>query len=343
MKIVTCASYYGTGSSAIVDYVSEYSNVFSCTNMELRFIEDPDGIAELEYNLVDNFNRHNSGHSLKRYRRLVDFYSGNLLGKKLSSIFGNYWKKRSYQYIEELTDFSFPGWWMYDLYDKGPNYYFRKRILNKLLSITFWRNRPDRVLNTMKGEMTLCSHPTEEEFVAKTQNYIHDLLISVLPEDRDTIVVDQLLAPTNISKHLKYFKDDIKVIIVDRDPRDIYILEKYVWKSGMIPSDVVLFCKWFMYTRSHRDSDNLQTPNIRFIQFEDMIYKYEITTHELAEWVGLNEDKHFGKFMNFNPSKSKNNTRMWEKISVPRKELEYIENKLGDYLYDYTSVNSELR
>ena len=29
MKIISCAGYYGTGSSAIVDYFSEFSSCFS--------------------------------------------------------------------------------------------------------------------------------------------------------------------------------------------------------------------------------------------------------------------------------------------------------------------------
>ena len=74
MKFISCASYYGSGSSAITDFVSEFSSVYSFTDEEFRFIQDPDGIADLEYNLVENFNRHNSGHAIKRYIKLVDFY-----------------------------------------------------------------------------------------------------------------------------------------------------------------------------------------------------------------------------------------------------------------------------
>ena len=70
MKVITCASYYGTGSSAISDYISEFKGVKSLTDYEFRFAHDPDGLSELEYNLVENFNRHNSGHALKRYKKL---------------------------------------------------------------------------------------------------------------------------------------------------------------------------------------------------------------------------------------------------------------------------------
>ena len=73
MKIVTCASYYGTGSSAITDLLSEYDCCKSLYEYEFRFVQDPEGISDLEFNLVENHHRHNSGHALKRYRNKVDF------------------------------------------------------------------------------------------------------------------------------------------------------------------------------------------------------------------------------------------------------------------------------
>ena len=69
MRIISCASYYGSGSSAITDFVSEFDSVYSFTDEEFRFVQDPDGVSDLEYNLVENFNRHNSGHAIKRYKK----------------------------------------------------------------------------------------------------------------------------------------------------------------------------------------------------------------------------------------------------------------------------------
>ena len=94
-NIVTVASYYGSGSSAVTDYVSEFDNVKSLTSYEFRFIQDPDGVAELEYNLVENFNRHNSGHALKRYKKLVDYYGKHLFVKRYENYFDNKWKEIS--------------------------------------------------------------------------------------------------------------------------------------------------------------------------------------------------------------------------------------------------------
>ena len=334
-RFITCASYYGTGSSAITDFVSEFNNVYDFSNEEFRFIQDPDGISDLEFNLVECFNRHNSGHSLKRYKKLVDFNCGNIFGKKYSGFFGDKWRQYSYEYIDELTDFTFPGWWQYDLYDKGSFFYFRKRILNFLLHKTIWKNKPERVLNTMKNEITYCSHPSEEKFLAATKKYIYKLFSSVVPEDKEILMVDQLLPPMNLSRYLRYFDDNVKVVVVDRDPRDLFVLDKYVWKDGIIPNDVETFCKWYKYTREHRKTENLETSQIKFIQFEDLIYSYDKKTAELIEWLGLNESLHIRKKQGFNPQVSINNTQVWKKIPETFDEIEYIKKELAEYLYNF--------
>lgn len=335
MRFITCSSYYGTGSSAVTDFVAEFDNVFDFTNEEFRFIQDPDGISDLEFNLVECFNRHNSGHSLKRYKKLVDFYSGNIFGSKYSGFFGEKWKELSYKYIDDLTDFTFPGWWMYDLYDRGEWFYFRKRIGNKILHKTLWRNKPETTLNTMRGEITYCSHPTEERFLEITQRYIYDLFTFVMPSDKEIMMVDQLLPPMNLKRYLRYFNNNIQTIVVDRDPRDIFVLDKYVWKDGIIPNDPETFCKWIEYTRSHRKIENMDTNQVRFIRFEDLIYKYEETTSALTEWLNLDEKLHSRPKANFIPEVSIKNTQMWKKYPKSINEVRIIEDRLSEYLYDF--------
>ncbi len=333
MKFISCASYYGSGSSAITDFVSEFDGVYSFTDEEFRFIQDPDGISDLEFNLVENFNRHNSGHALKRYKRLVDFQAGNRLTKRYEGFFHGNWKKISYEYIDALTDFSYNGWWQYDLMDRGAFFYFRKRVVNKLLKMTVWRNKPERCLNTMKNEITYCSHPSEDKFLRCTKQYIENLFSSVA-EGAETIMVDQLVPPTNLPRYLRYF-DDIQVVVVDRDPRDVFYLDKYVWCDGIIPSDVETFCKWYRYTREHRKTENLNTESVRFVQFEDLIYHYEETGHELAQWLGLDEKNHIRKKQLLNPAVSIKNTQAWKNKPECADEIICIERELSEYLYHF--------
>ena len=329
---ISCASYYGSGSSAIIDYLSEFKDVKSLTNYEFRFAHDPDGLSELEYNLVENFNRHNSGHAIKRYKKIVDYYSNHLGVKRYEPFFNGKWKQYSYEYIEKLIDFSFPGCWQYDFFDKGPIYEFLAKLPNRLLQRTIWRNKPDK--NFFFGKnITYASHPTEEYFLKCTKEYTSNLLKEANTTNNKILLVDQIVPSSNIDRHIRYF-DNMKVFVVDRDPRDVYLLSKYEWKDEVVPKDIDLFCKWYKYTRSTQKNENWDEKKL-LLQFEDMVYKYDETSKKINDWVGLNAEEHIRIKEIFNPQISIKNTQYWVSHPNCKEEALYIANKLGDYLYNF--------
>jgi len=313
MRFITCASYFGTGSSAITDFVSEFDDVCSMTDYEFRFLQDPQGVSDLEFCLVQNHNRHNSGHSLKMYKKMVDYWSGGLFSKRYDRFFHGMFKQLSYKYIDQLTDFSYKGYWYYDVIEKGRLYSFCVRAINKMLQKTIWRKQGLRNINELPCERTLCSNPNEAEFLSITKNYILDLFTSVNYDNKSSIMVDQLVPPSNVDRYLRYF-DDIKVFVVDRDPRDLYVLAKYVWKIKMIPTeDSLLFSQWYKYTRKHRDYETYNREKVLLIQFEDLVYMYNKTSEAIMDFLGFTEKRHVEKFKYFNPSISIFNTQVWKK------------------------------
>ena len=332
MRLLTVASYYGSGSSAVTDYISEFDCVKSLTSYEFRFAQDPDGLSELEYNLVENFNRHNSGHALKRYKKLVNYYSDHILAKRYERFFDNKWKTISYEYIEELTDFVYPGLWQYDFYDNGFWYEFWHKLPDRVLHRTIWRHKPDKHFFFGKGE-TYASHPSEEKFLECTRRYTSKLMKAANKEEMPIMLVDQLLPSTNIERHMRYF-ENIKAFVVERDPRDIFLLAKYVWHDTVVPTDAELFCKWFLYTRSMRFVEEWDTDKIMLIHFEDLVYKYDETTKRIKEWIGLDEKNHTTPKQFFNPDVSINNTRLWTKNPKYEAEAELIRQKLEIFTYE---------
>lgn len=338
MRIITCASYYGSGSSAVTDYVTEYSTVKSLGNYEFRFLHDTDGIADLEYHLVWNHNRHNSGHAIKRFKKIVDFYAGNKIVSRYEPYFNFQWKKLAYNYIESLVDFSYHGWWQYDLLDRGIFYYNFKQLFSKIYRMTIAHNT-EKNLNVLPNEITYCSHPTQTEFDVKTKFFLQELLSAGNPENKPFIMIDQLLPTSNINRFWKFF-DDIKAVIVERDPRDLYILEKYVWKGCVIPTETAeIFCSWYRYTREHRKTEEFDTERVMLLQFEDLIYRYEETSEKLQIWLGLEKKDHMMPLKKLNPAESIKNTKLWEKYNIGD-ELWVIESQLTEYLYDYSALET---
>ena len=119
MKIITCASYYGTGSSAITDFFGEFSNCFSTGEYEMRFLHDPNGIRDLEYNLIENNNRHNTSNAIKNFKKYVEYLNGNLIKKRYRRFCGNDFLKLSYEYIDNITELCCESAWHYDQISRG--------------------------------------------------------------------------------------------------------------------------------------------------------------------------------------------------------------------------------
>lgn len=329
MKFITCASYYGTGSSAITDLVNECDNVHDMGDYEFRFIQDPDGIRDLEYNLVENNNRHNSGYALKRYERNVKFLAGNKFIKKYNKFFGDKWVTLSNKYVKDLIDVEYRGHWHQDVRDYGFFPYFVERVVNKVVGV-FKKELYIKVI--LRNYTNYATNPGDK-FYDITKEYIENLFSAANTDNKEFIMADQLVPPTNTMTYLRYF-DDIKVVCVDRDPRDLFILEK-LWRGTIVPEKVEDFCIWYKSTRIHRKTEKDDENKILRIQFEDLIYNYDEYSKKVLDFVGIDQTHHTKPKTLLNPEKSKKNTRLWERYPEYKDDIAIIEKELREYLYKY--------
>lgn len=335
MRIITCASYYGTGSSAITDFFSECENVFSLGDYEYRFLNEPDGIADLEYNVLENNHRHNTSDAIKRYLKYVN--SVKTMGYGGYDIFGEHFEKLTERFISDITELKTHTWWNKDRIDRGQVFCFIDRCYSfarRILSKSLHTERKYSLLQHREwGYYTAIS---EGKFLEAVRRYVDDLLQIANKENMPYIMADQMVPPTNTERYIRYF-NDVKVVVVDRDPRDIYLLEKVYWQWGIIPVDSVEeYVEWFKITRKYAYSEHEDPNRILRIRFEDMIYQYEDMKHILLEFVGIPEHAHIRPRTKFNPNISIRNTNLMKHVSGYEKDIEYIEKNLGEYLYDFT-------
>ncbi len=332
-RLISCASYYGSGSSAIIDLIGEYKHVKSLTNYEFRFIQDIDGLMDLEYHLVQNPNRHNSGHALKRFWNLSKFNAGNNFDKRYSRFLGKSYLDLTKDYVDALTDYKYNGYWFMDLYEKGVIYYYVKSIIGKIMC------RLHLPYKKMPNEITYCSHPTENRFLELTRKYIQSIIEAANPEDYDYLLMDQLTPSSNINKCLRYFDESIRTIVVDRDPRDIFVVAKTVWKSGIVPSNVEYFCKWYTFTHGCAKGQEVDRTKVLHIHFEDLIYKYDETVSVIESFIDISPADHENQFKGMNPRRSFYNTNMFASYKH-QEDIRYIERYLSEYLYDFEAVKN---
>lgn len=161
--------------------------------------------------------------------------------------------------------------------------------------------------------MMYYSYPIET-FNRKTQKYLNKLFCEI--SNKNIIAVDQLIPCCNINRYLNYF-EDIKVIVLDRDPRDLYILNKIIWKESVVPCDNVnIFIANFKALRKHLKYEKEDKSRILRIQFEDAIYKYNETISKINEFLNINNLIH----------EAPKNILILNNQSIILKYLNYIQN-----------------
>jgi hypothetical protein len=328
MKKIACVGYHATGSGVIADLLREFDNVEQgAADCESRILQDPDGISDLEYNLVENPHRLNSGFALKRF-----LYYVNRTKRTYHHIFGSKWEELSYAYAESLVSFEFNGYWHGDLWlqNKLVNvYYIIRRQWDRRVRKNLMHKKPNRdILPWIKTSQISIS---EEEFLEKTRDYIDSLCNIMNRQNKEYVVLDQVISPVNCKRYCRYVRD-MKVVIVDRDPRDVYIYLKGVRDRVLPMDDIRQYCKQF------RDSRKLisdYTDNCMFVTFEDMIYKYDEMIPKVMTFLGLKQENHVCPKKYFDPNKSIRGTKQWEKHPEFAEEMKIIEQELPEFLHKY--------
>lgn len=127
------------------------------------------------------------------------------------------------------------------------------------------------------------------------------------------------------------------MIVVNRDIRDVYILNKYLWKQihagSMYPDDLNTFLNY--WKRIHAMEKKITDNRILVVDFEDLIYKYDETVVRIEKHCQLSSDKHIKKGEYFNPQKSIKNTQVFRLNKEWKAELGVIERELSEYKYDF--------
>ena len=327
MKKIACVGYHATGAGVIDDLFREFDNVAQGTyEVESRLLQDPDGISDLEYYLVDNPHRLNSGYEVKRFLGYV-----KKTKRSYSKIFGNRWEELSKEYAKDLTKFSYPGYWHGDIWLLNSfwrNLHTFRRGLAKILPKAI---RKPSYYNYFPWLYSYHIDLTREEFMTATQNYIEKLCKEVNPENKEFVVLDQLISPANPARYARYVKE-LKTIIVDRDPRDVYI-HQLNHKDHVLPVDPKQFC--VVYRDNRKAISQLPEDECLYVTFEQMIYHYDEYVKKVSDFVGINEKNHIQKKKYFDPNRSIKNTKLWEKTDAYNEAVKIIEKELPDMLHQY--------
>lgn len=299
-------------------------NSFEHFPFEFRMLQDNDGIIDLERGLVSKWQLLQSDVVVRRFMAYVKrlgrparfyyplFYNYNaLLDNKFYDICEDY--------IMKLVDLKWNGSWPVHFHEYSTIKWFTYRILNRL-----------KILQKIKNNDVMYLACPKEKFYNATKEFFNKLASIVVKKiDTEFIVFDQLVPAYNCQDYIKYFHK-IKIIIVDRDPRDIYF-DALNW--SYIPTENIEdYIKWFKISRDYFNCTFENVDEILYIKFEDLVLKYDKMIPLIMSFLGIDDSRHIKKTQFFKPELSKQNVGKWRSNKF-RVEMLKIEKSLGQYCY----------
>lgn len=333
-RIIVPTGYMGSGSSAITDLIAEYRD---CDNkngvFEYMFLHCPNGLFDLEDKLLRGNNALRSDEAIRTFEKCMkDLYDRKYwwVGNYKKILSENFYKITK-EYISAITQFNFDAFWY--MHEKTDFKMFLKLCINKLVKIlSFNKIKPKKVLKYSDGMRM--SFVDKDTFYNESSKYIYKVLNEISKEDN--LILDQLLLPFNLHRVDNYFGQELKVIVVERDPRDVFILNKYIWGKRNLrvpmPLDVNEFCDF--YDKMRKSEIITNSKKVLRIRFEDLIYKYDETINKIEKFMGFTEKDHIKPLTRFKPELSVKNTQLFNCKEYER-EAKIIEKKLKEYLYDF--------
>lgn len=343
-RIIVPTGYMGSGSSAITDLISEFKD---CQNehksYEYVLLHCPDGLFDLEDKLLLGNNAIRSDNAIRSFEEQMN----KLYNKKFWWI-GNYkniispnFKEITKKYINNIQEFNYPGYWY--MHEEVNFKMFIKLSFRKILKLlTLNRIKFKRILKYNDGMRI--SLVNSQEFYKYSKKYIYEI-VEEISKGKENIILDQFLLPFNLFRVDNYFDDKLRVIVVERDPRDVFILNKYIWPQKEIqvpmPTEVEEFCDY--YGRMREREKECNSNKVLRIKFEDLIYDYETKLEEITKFLNFTSKDHVNKKTRFNPDISIKNTQIFRKKEY-EKEIKIIEKKLKKYLYDFpVEINNDIK
>ena len=334
-KIIVPTGYMGSGSSAITDIMSEIEQVdVSRGTFEFVFLHCPNGVFDLEDKLLIGNNALRSDEALHNfYNTMKQLYNKKYwwVGNYKDNIGVEFWDVTQ-KYIEDLIQFTSDYFW-----------YYQENVSLKMIPHLVF-NRIMRIITRgmYKEKKVLAYSPIwlsyieSEEFYKLTKRYIYDIL-ELAGYDKSTIVLDQLLLPFNLNRIERYFDEDLEVFVVERDPRDMFIINKYFWSKSndVLPyqTDATKFCEYYKKLRNMER--NIESTHIHRIKFEDLIYNYDESIERIFNELSWDRKRHVKKKVFFDPEKSINNTQLFLTKKEYMDECKIIEKELSEFLYDF--------
>lgn len=318
MKIVVTISPGNSGGGAVHDFIemnTEYTSPFS--GHEFRLLQDPDGLINLYNNFYPDFTINNCANALQRFKRYTEALSelemlvntkNEKIFKGLNTISNEFIKKITLLNYSALPQFSAL---QLNLYER-----ILLKIREKFLNI---RSNNQNIIKMILPKNEKIFHKASRKFLKN--------LIKFKAPNKSKIILDQAISIWNYNKIFNFF-DNLKVIIVTRDPRSVFYSMQSRSSKGYPGQEVKKFVCWYSFIINKFHSNLNKSPknkNVLKVNFENFVTKKN-TKEEILKFIGEKEINY-----KFNFSESKYNAFKAQTL-LSNEDQMYIKNKLKPFL-----------
>ena len=326
-EIIIGAGFGSSGLSAFIDLLDEVEGIYS-TPQEFALFNDPDGLISLESALVDNWSIFQGNVAIRRFKKLTTALSRKYIGPypnlDYTQFFGKEFNIAVDQYIDSLVNIEFIG------LSYGVDT-FIKRQLNQRFKLF-------RRCKLTNDTMYVANNLSEEQFLLHTRKFVSTLAkICLNRYNKTTFVFDEGFVSLSLEKVFRYLPENSKVIVMIRDPRDVFSElrnsgDAWMFQPNKI-SDFIVYQK-AMFQRWDEQKSKVDEGRFLEVKFDDLILHYDKQKQRIFKFLSIDSERHVNPFANLDPDVSAKNVGRWKK-NLTEEEICLMNEGLKEILITY--------
>lgn len=324
MKTTIVLGLMASGSGVVHDYLSsrkDFESPFGPN--EFKLCADPLGLHYLYINCYKNFSFFNPSHVMDEFLNYSDrLQQFNVYEKhnKPKKLYKKNFDIISKEFIKKITDTS---------------YYANPEFSN--FKINSFESFVLKLKKSRYNFFNVRLPVNEKKFIDESKKYIKKIILNNLERKKlkknANVVLNQAINIFDPISSSQYFEKK-KIVIVMRDPRDIFASMKHRKSKGTPHQNVHIFIKWFKRCfESNYFNKNLKHKDILIINFESFVNNFDRENKRLCKFLNINKKFQLKKnYSNlFNLEFSKKNLYK-SKFNLTNDEFLLIKKKLKKFL-----------
>ena len=312
--VIAVSGYGWSGSGLYEDFLSG-TELIESLEVEFSLIKEPKGLLDLDYSLFENWDVIRAHYAIEDFLEFVSILNrkNEKFGKwglDLGTLLGVDLEERSREFVARIAEFEYRGRTRVQHYSAGSLTSFCRKLRARLPFVS------------QASQSMYLAKPTRKEFQGAVQSYIEGLLIGF---ESEFVLLDQAIPTSNPHRGLCYLPN-AKLIVVDRDPRDIYV--DLIRNNALIGAELPGLRRARKFVKWHsklRESVAAPSGQIEYFKFEDLVLRFDSTVVRLAEFLGLSEEAL--RNSSYDLGRSALNIGLWKHFEF-QDELECIQDSI---------------